>query len=382
MAKSPFDTAVQTVCHNIARVVRLPCFLAVSACGARGGRGKLISISAPGIMEGLSTVEAQQVETQHWIWATVAAVAGLAGGFLYWRHRRRRRSRLISIVALLREPVTFDPAVLARLAGKAWNADLGDGTSEGSDGFLAGAEISSMILYGGRMHLINSFPSPYVEDPEKIAEGIPDMRLRSLFREHQAWFSCDALGLDHTTSDEEVCAWYQRLGKLFAELLDENCMLILVPDTDRAYPINEDTEAALRSDNPLAALQETLTVPMIEVPPDDPLMKEAVEKARQGWPAFVEAYEAGAGESFSVKAPVTHGDNTEFIWIAVTSLEGERIYGTLGNDPVDLGPLTLGSKVSVPVAELNDWMFIDRQGNMTGGFTVAAVQKAAQRHRG
>ncbi len=321
------------------------------------------------------------METQYWIWAAVAAVAGLAGGFLYRRHRRRNRSRLISFVALLREPVSFDPAVLARQAGKAWNADLGDGTSEGADGFVACAEIANMIMCRGQMHLINSFPRPYVDDHEKMAEGIPDMRLRALFREHQAWFSCDALGVDYANYDEDVRDWYRRLGKLFAELLDEKCLLILVPDTSRAYPINDDTEAALRSDDPLSALQESLTVPMIEVPPDNPLMIAAVEKARHGWPTFVEAYEAGAGENFSVKAPVSHADNTEFIWITVTSIEGERIYGTLGNDPVDLGPLTLGSKVSVPLAELNDWCYLERDGKMAGGFTVEAVNKAAQWHR-
>jgi uncharacterized protein YegJ (DUF2314 family) len=321
------------------------------------------------------------VESQYWIWGAVAAVAAVAGAILYWRRRQRTRSRLISFVALLREPVTFDPAVLASVAGKAWNADLGDGTSEGADGFVAGAEITNMIMCRGQMHIVNCFSRPYVDDHEKMADGIPDMRLRSLFREHQAWFSCDALGVDYTTSDEEIRDSYRRLGKLFADLVDERCLLILVPDTDRAYPINEDTDAALRSDDPLANLQETLTAPMIEVPPDDPLMEAAVEKARQGWPTFVEAYEAGAGENFSVKAPVTHAENTEFIWIAVTSIEGDRVYGTLGNDPVDLGPLTLGSKVSVPLAELNDWLYLDRQGNMAGGFTLEAVSQAAQRRR-
>jgi uncharacterized protein YegJ (DUF2314 family) len=238
-----------------------------------------------------------------------------------------------------------------------------------------------MIMYRGQMHLINRFSRPYVDDHEKMAEGIPDMRLRSLFREHQAWFSCDALGVDHATSDEDIGDWYQRLGKLFAELLDENCLLILVPDTNRAYAINDDTEAALRSDDPLGALQNTLTAPIIEVSDEDPLMKAAVEKARAAWPGFVAAFEARAGENFSVKAPVTHADNTEFIWISVTSLEGERIYGELGNDPGNLGPLKLGSKVSVPVAELNDWCYIDREGNMAGGFTIEAMQKAAQRRQ-
>jgi uncharacterized protein YegJ (DUF2314 family) len=315
------------------------------------------------------------------LWVAIAAVVISIGAFLYARRGRRRRSRLISFVALVREPVRFDPAVLARLAGKTWNADLGDGTSEGADGFVAGVDVMNTIVHDGRMFLINSFPKPYTEDTEKAASGIPDLRTRTLFREHQAWFSCDALGVDGTTSEEEVRVWYQRLGKLFAELLDENCLLIYMPDTGLAYPINEDTETALRSDDPARALQESLTLPIIEVSADDPLIKQAVQKARQDWPRFLAAYEAKAGENFSVKAPVTHGGHTEFIWISVTSLEGERVYGELGNDPGNLGSLRLGSKVSVQVEDLNDWCYIDPQGNLNGGFTIEAVQKASRRSR-
>jgi uncharacterized protein YegJ (DUF2314 family) len=315
------------------------------------------------------------------IWVAIAVVLALAGAFVYWWIRRRNRYRLISFVALVRDPVTFDPAVLAKVAGKVWKADLGDGTSEGADGFVVGADIMNTIMHDGRMFLINSFPTPYAEDIEKAAEGIGDMRIRSLFRQHQAWFSCDAMGVDGRTSEEEVLDWYQRLGKLFAELLDENCLLIFLPDSALAYPINEDTEMALRSKDPVKALQETLTLPIVEVAADDPLMKEAVEKVRQGWPKFVAAYEARAGENFSVKAPVTHAGNTEFIWISVTSVEGDRVYGELGNDPGNLGSLKLGSKVSVQVADLNDWCYIDPQGNLAGGFTIEAVQRAARRHR-
>jgi uncharacterized protein YegJ (DUF2314 family) len=166
-----------------------------------------------------------------------------------------------------------------------------------------------------------------------------------------------------------------------AGLLDENCLLILLPDTGLAYPINEDTEAALRSKDPVGALEETLKLPIIEVPEDDPLMKKAAEAARQGWPRFVAAYEARAGESFAVKAPVTHSGNTEFIWITVTAIEGETVYGELANDPGDLGPLKHGSKVTVPVADLNDWCYVDSEGKLTGGFSIEAVRKASRRRR-
>lgn len=315
------------------------------------------------------------------IWIAVAAVLAGVAAWAYWRHRRRRQPRLISLVALLREPATFDPVVIARVAGKVWRADLGDGTGEGADGFVAGVGVMNTIMHGDRMYLVNSFSQPYVDDPAAAAESIPDLRLRQGFSEHQAWFSCDALGVDGTTSDEEVADWYQHLGKLFAELLDDNCLLIFVPDTSRGYPINEETERALRSEDPLEALQETLTVPLIVVPDDDPLMIKAVEKARQGWPEFVAAFEARSGENFSVKAPVTHSGNTEFIWLSVTAVEGNKIYGGLANDPANLGPLKLGSNVHVQVEDLNDWVYVDRQGEFQGGFTIAAVQEASRRHQ-
>jgi len=316
------------------------------------------------------------------IWVALAAVAALtAGAVVFWRIRRRKRHRLISIVALLREPVTFDPAVLAKVAGKAWKADLGDGESEGDDGFVAGADIVNTIMHDGRMFLINSFARPYFDAPESLAEQIPDLRIRSLFREHRAWFSCDALGVDHSTPEVEIRDWYRRIGKLFVRLLDENCLLIYLPDTGMSYPINENTAMALRSKNPVEALEETLNAPILEVSGDDPLMVAAVEKARTSWPKFVAAYEANEGENFSVKAPVTAGDNTEFIWISVTAIEGDLIYGELANDPADLGKLKLGSKVSVPLEELNDWCYMDRKGNLTGGFTIEAVHKASRRLR-
>ncbi len=317
------------------------------------------------------------------IWVIVGlVVAALVAGVLYLRSRRKRQSRLISLVALTRNTAEFDPAILASQAGRAWNADLGDGSTEGSDGFVVTAGIVNTIVHDGHMVLLNSFPKPYVDDIDEAAEQIDDLRIRRLFGAHKAWFSCDALGVDGTTSDDEIRDWYRRLGHLLAELLDDDCLLIYVPDTSRAYPINEDTEAALRSSDPLAALQATLTVPFLAVPPDDPLMQEAETKAREAWPEFVTAYENGDGSGFAVKAPVQRGENTEYIWIAVTALEGGRIYGELANDPADLGPLTLGSKVSVEERELNDWCYVDPHDKLVGGYTIAVVQQASKRRRG
>jgi uncharacterized protein YegJ (DUF2314 family) len=339
--------------------------------------------------DGLTRLENRQTLLLHvlhvWrcfmIWIAIAAIVALIAAAVFWWIRRRNRPRLISIVALTREPVSFDPAVLARVAGKAWEADLGDGESEGPDGFVGGGGMMNAIMHQGRMFMINSLPKPYMDDVEKACEFIKDLRVRELFREHQAWFSCDAMGVDAKTPEEEVVDWYRQIGTLFAELLDENCLLIFLPDSELAFPINEDTETALRSKDPVGALRGTMTVPFVAVADDDPLLVRAVAQARDEWPRFVTAFESREGKGFSVKAPVTHADNTEFIWITVTALEGDRIYGELGNDPANLGALKFGSKVSVPLTDLNDWCFMDQEGKLTGGFTVEAVQKAQRRKR-
>jgi uncharacterized protein YegJ (DUF2314 family) len=314
------------------------------------------------------------------LWIAIAVILALVGAGIFW-WVRRRRPRLISLVALVREPVSFDSAVLASVAGKIWNADLGDGESEGADGFVGGEGVMNAIVHDGRMFVINSFPKPYADDVEKQCEEMTDLRIRELFRQHRGWFSCDAMGVDGTTPDEEVLEWYRPIATLFAELLDDNCLLIYLPDCSLAFPINEDTESALRSQDPVRALRETLTVPIVAVSDEDPLMEKAVAQAHADWPKFVAAFEARAGKNFSVKAPITRADVTEFIWITVTALEGDRIYGQLGNDPGNLGSLKFGSKVSVPVADLNDWCYLGPQGTIVGGFTVSAVQKAQRRNR-
>jgi uncharacterized protein YegJ (DUF2314 family) len=313
------------------------------------------------------------------IWAAVAALIAVAGWLCWWTLRRKRTPPLISLVALLRAPVEFDPVVLAKMANRIWDADLGDGTAEGEDGFVTGVGAINIIRHGDRMYLVNCMPRPYVEDPEAVSETIVDLRVRRFFRDHRAWFSFDALSVDDRAPAEEISAWYRRLARLFAEFLDENCLLIYVPDPGRAYAINDDTERALQSDDPLAALHETGFMPVIHVEGDDPRMQEAVAEAQGSWPRFLAAFEETDGEAFSIKAPITHAGTTEFIWITVTAVEGDQVYGTLANDPADLGPLELGSKVSIALSDLNDWCYIDPDGSLQGGFTLAAIQEASRR---
>ena len=107
-------------------------------------------------------------------------------------------------------------------------------------------------------------------------------------------------------------------------------------------------------------------------------MQAAVEEARRRWPEFVTAFETRGPGQGSVKCPITAGGNTEFIWIEVTAIENDTIYGTLANDPMDLGSLRLGSRVKASAGELNDWIYFDEADSMHGGFTIKVVEEISK----
>jgi uncharacterized protein YegJ (DUF2314 family) len=183
------------------------------------------------------------------------------------------------------------------------------------------------------------------------------------------------------TSAEDVVDIYRHLAKLFSEFLDENTLLIFIPELNRGFPFNGEVGRALQSDDPLAAIQEIVTVPIVQVSGDDSLLQEAVAKAKSEWPRFIDAFETKAGKDFACKAPISHSGNTEFIWIEVSALEGSHVFGTLANNPANLGPMKLGSNVRFPVSDLNDWCYFDPEGNLQGGFTMAAIAEATRRKR-
>jgi uncharacterized protein YegJ (DUF2314 family) len=83
-----------------------------------------------------------------------------------------------------------------------------------------------------------------------------------------------------------------------------------------------------------------------------------------------------------VKAPITAGTNTEFIWLEVGAVENGVIYGRLANEPINLGSLKIGAQVRTTVDKLNDWAFIDPKGQSQGLFTVKVLTDAEnQRQR-
>ena len=315
----------------------------------------------------------------YYLIALIVILLGI-GIFVWWKKSRSSSAsehQMLSFVALLKEPQRIEPIYIATAARKAWGADLGIGEEEGPDGFVVGEPPMPTIIvkYNERVVMVNNFPSPYVDDPEAAAASIPDLRLRKLVAEHTAWISCDAMGVEDFDDLNEVRQWYRLLGPLLSELVDDNCLAIMLPQTGQIFAHMDETLEKLKSDDPLEALQDDAPVPVVPISGDDPRMIAAVKEARDKFPIFVAAFEQRAGENFGVKAPISGGGNTEFIWLTVTAIENNVIYGELANEPMSLGDLKHGSKVRTSVSDLNDWAFI-ANGKPQGMFTVKVLAEA------
>ena len=182
--------------------------------------------------------------------------------------------------------------------------------------------------------------------------------------------------------DADPDSFYPQIIRLIVELADEDTLAILRPETGQINLWSDDVFETLVRPQGHDEFSTPTEVPVIPVEDDDPLMTAAVEEARSRWPEFAEKFESrGKDDSFSVKAAVTAGGNTEFIWMNVIGLEPEYIHGELANEPIDLGDLKLGSRVEVSLADLNDWAYQVGEEEPQGLFTVKAITEAQKRFR-
>ncbi len=197
---------------------------------------------------------------------------------------RAEKERLIALVLLLRRPRELDTGTVADLAGRALGGRFRDGEPEAADRYVAGQEPSFVVKFGDRLFLVNSFTRPYMDDPDEAAGEIGELRLRKAVRDHEAWVSVDLLG---NCGDRELPDLYRTLGKLAAELIDDDCLALFAPATGQLVVYDPEMLDALRGGNPLELFDSPPHPPVVPVNGDDPRLKAAVAKARRRWDEFV-----------------------------------------------------------------------------------------------
>ena len=303
------------------------------------------------------------------MWVALAVVVGFFGAALWWwlarRNTRSGASPLYSIVLLLRTPKPLNAEILAYHAGVV----LGEPVRAGGDGdgpCVLGEAPHFVLMRGTDVFLIHSVPSPYSED---VPAGLRDLRLRKAYEEHSAWLSMDILRGENATAEN-----WRIVGRMLARLVGPDCVALCDGLEGRFAICGESTTEQLASDDPRTAVfGRSDYVPFVLVD-NEQALAEAKRTAQARWPEFASAFVAGEGDAFSVKVPITVEAVTEHIWVDVSAIDGETLRGELGNEPMTLAGLRLGSAVTVARADVEDWV-IQRGNGYEGGFSVSAVME-------
>lgn len=283
-----------------------------------------------------------------------------------------------SLVLWLREPRFLDESILGRIASEAFDLPFND--SEDSGTFIVGKDNIYMMRVKGEIYHLHQWHRSYFDNPEEVAANLHELRRVEAVLRHRAWIAIDHMRVGDADTPVDVLS---RIGSMAAALAaaDDDVVAVFHPASGRISPWDTSLRDKLNSSEPLTAFSEPAQVPVMRVDSESPEMETAVAEARRRWPEFVDAFRAAEKpDRFSVKAPVTEGERTEFIWIEVKAIAEGSIHGFLANEPVDLGGLKLGDFVSVSETEINDWVFPDPRDTRrpVGLFTVQAVARAGR----
>ena len=115
---------------------------------------------------------------------------------------------------------------------------------------------------------------------------------------------------------------------------------------------------------------------MVYVPNEDERMNWAIEKARLTLWYFEESLKSPQEHQsyFSVKVRIMDGEIGEHIWLTEPHFDEEgNLFGTVGNDPVDVKTVKLDQKIGVDRDFISDWMIIEG-GRLVGGYTLRAIR--------
>lgn len=291
---------------------------------------------------------------------------------------------------LCAEPAFVDSAAVARFAERAFGVPFVDAGGEPdrdfdetTDNVVSGGPPDFELSYGGVPLLVRVFDSP-VPGAQKMADEMGPSRVAEALASHLSRI-CIAARLHPRDSTHSVEV-YRLCGRLAAEFFEVNCLAVALLEFSVVYAAEPAMAWKLRSDDPVAAFQSRERGPLFRVRADDPDMMAAIAEARARWPEFVAEFRrraeqtAATGEAQPpgfVKVPFDSEAGPEFMWLEVTAIEGDFLYGVLNNDPGMTQRVASGDRIRKPLADVSDWILEGPEPQ--GGFTLEALRKIRER---
>ena len=313
--------------------------------------------------------------------AVIALLISLIGGLFAIRANKPQQSqrpdngakkRFLSIVFLLKQPRKINRIEFERACERAFKK------RPETDEILEVSRPGKFILRRGGTGLgLLLLDAPYTEDPAASAERISLFRLKEIMQQHKAWLSVDLVG---DLPEGGIDQAYQWMGKLAAELLADDCIGIYSVESEKLNVISPDTASILRGQNPQDAFEYNEPHARIEVSKEDSEILAATLEARRRWPEFTAAFaKKRPMQGFAVKAPLpTDSGSSEHIWIEVDGIGSNTISGKLANDPMELAGKKIGDPVTIPIKDIEDWIYQNGK-EMAGGFSAKVLRSRGAR---
>jgi uncharacterized protein YegJ (DUF2314 family) len=129
-------------------------------------------------------------------------------------------------------------------------------------------------------------------------------------------------------------------------------------------------------DSPSAFAQEQRAKDeTIDFSRDDPEMNAAIKKARSSLVEFWKAFTSPrpGEQAFFLKVAIPYGQNrNEHFWLSNITRDGERLVGTIENDPNYAKHVGRGQRYAFDEDHISDWMF-RRNGKIVGAETLRVM---------
>jgi uncharacterized protein YegJ (DUF2314 family) len=293
----------------------------------------------------------------YWIIGGVVCLAIVAVVAIVLVRRRRSSSDVVSMVLLRRSRRNLTEADVRAAARRVLKKDADAMAAPSPD---PGVTNGFAVLMNGTPFLIViDAGRPYEDDPADTARSFEDPRCREAYSAHTAWVSVDFVG--GMPPDEVRDVAIMAMARMAADLVDDDTTLIYSTWLGRVALPGPESDQALRSKEPLSAFGDAeVNTPIIHASSDDARINRAMEKARREWPTFTEVWgRRGTACEGMVKVRLVTGENTEYIWMSVTTLGADTVTGVFENEPIHTTAHRKGQSFTAPQADIVDWACVD-----------------------
>lgn len=284
--------------------------------------------------------------------------------------RRRRSGMPISIVLIRRTPTQLSEARVREVCGGSIAAPFGVeemNPDPQTQLFLVAGESAPPL------GIINcSKPYADADSLDASAERASHPTARDAIRNHSAWMSVDAMGIDSArVKKENRKKVYTLLGPPAAALMDEDVLLVLLPAENLMCAADDRTQDAMKRGNFLSLFENSdLNDGVTHVTPGDEAIERAIAEAQRRLPEFIDALELpGRASKAMFKAKfATSTEHPEFVWVGYTGMTEAGLRGKILNNPLDPSIPKKGQSVEIPLDRIVDWFYVDPAGKDHGLF--------------